>query len=78
MLELSGEFKEPYSIGTLQLWYPLTDMHFILPHVEFEDELSISILKNKATCYKNLQLEIEKSQMRPFLSLLVFFKFLCT
>jgi hypothetical protein len=44
-------------------------MHFILPHVEFEDGLSISVVKNKATCHKKLQLEIDKvfknGQLRP-------------
>jgi hypothetical protein len=35
-------------------------MHFILPHVELEDGLSISVLKTKATRPKNLQQEIVK------------------
>jgi hypothetical protein len=35
-------------------------MHLILFHVEFENELSISVLKNKATYLKKLPLEIEK------------------
>jgi hypothetical protein len=29
-------------------------------HVKFEDGLSIPVLKNRATCHKNLQLKIEK------------------
>jgi hypothetical protein len=43
-----------------QFLYLSIGMHFILFHVEFEDRLSISILKNMATWYKNLQLEIEE------------------
>jgi hypothetical protein len=33
----------------LQFWYHAKDIHFILLHVEFEDGLSISVLKNKTT-----------------------------
>jgi hypothetical protein len=32
--------------------------------VKFEDGFSISVLKNRATPYKNLQLEIVKSQKK--------------
>jgi hypothetical protein len=35
-------------------------MHLILLHVEFDNGLSISVLKNRATYLKKLPLEIEK------------------
>jgi hypothetical protein len=37
-------------------------MPFTLLHVGFEDRLFIPVLKNRATCHKNLQLEIVKVQ----------------
>jgi hypothetical protein len=49
ILGLSVVIREVYSTGILQFWYFLIDEHFILPHVEFEDGLSISVLENKAT-----------------------------
>jgi hypothetical protein len=46
---LSGEFREAYNTGILQFWYLSIDIHFIVFHVEFEDELSISVMKYTAT-----------------------------
>jgi hypothetical protein len=36
------------------------DIRFTLSHVEFEEGLSIAAMKNKATRYKSVQLQIEK------------------
>jgi hypothetical protein len=44
----------------LQVWYHSVDIHFILPHVQFEDGSSIWVLKAWAARHKNLYLEIEK------------------
>jgi hypothetical protein len=57
-LELSVAFREVYNIGILQLWYPSIDIHCFLFHVGFQGGLSISVLKNRAPCHKNLHLEI--------------------
>jgi hypothetical protein len=51
-------FKDAYDTGINQVWYLLIDIHFILRHVKFENGLSTTILKTRATCLKNLQLEI--------------------
>jgi hypothetical protein len=51
---------EAYSTGIYQFWYLSKDMHSFLFHVEFEDGLSISVVKNRARCNKNSQLEIKK------------------
>jgi hypothetical protein len=59
-LELRAEFREAYWTGTLQVWYLSKDIHFFLLHVEFEDGLTISVLKNRATRHKISQLEIVK------------------
>jgi hypothetical protein len=56
-LGLSVVFREPYSASILQFWYILIDIRFILLHVEFEEGLSISVVKNRATRYEKLQLE---------------------
>jgi hypothetical protein len=60
-LGLNVVFREEDNTATLQILYHPEDRHFILFHVEFKDGLSILVLKNKATRYKNLPLEIEKS-----------------
>jgi hypothetical protein len=57
---LTGKFRQAYNTDILQVWYLSIDMPSILLHMEFEDGLSISVLKNRATCHKNLQLGIEK------------------
>lgn len=44
----------------LQIWYLSIDLLLALFRVKFEDGLSISILKNKATRHKTFPLEIEK------------------
>jgi hypothetical protein len=62
VLELSIVIREAYSMGIHQFWYLSIDIQFILLHVEFEDRLFISVLKNRATWLKNLQLEIVKFQ----------------
>jgi hypothetical protein len=49
-----------YSTRILQFCYPSVDMCLILLHVEFEDGLSISVLKDRATRYERLELEIVK------------------
>jgi hypothetical protein len=49
VLELRVVLREAYSTGTLQVWYLSIDMHFILLHINFEKELSISFLRNRAT-----------------------------
>jgi hypothetical protein len=59
-LWLNVVFGEAYNINTLQVRYHSIGIHFILFHVEFKDGLSILVLKNGATRYKNLQLEIAK------------------
>jgi hypothetical protein len=59
VLGLNIVFRESYNTDILQVWYHSTDIHSILSHVEFEDGLFISILKNRATRHKILQLEIE-------------------
>lgn len=53
-------FTEAYNIFILRVWCLSIDSHFALPHVEFEDGYSISVLKNRATRHKKLQLEFEK------------------
>jgi hypothetical protein len=45
ILELSGGFRKPHSTDMLQICHPVIDLHFILLHVELEDELVSSILK---------------------------------
>jgi hypothetical protein len=60
--------KEAYNMGVLRLGYLSIDIRCFLFHVEFEDGLSISVLKNRPTQYKNSQLEIVKflkSQVCP-------------
>jgi hypothetical protein len=56
-LGASVALRVAHSTYTLQVWYLSIDRHFFLIHVEFEDGLSISVLKNWATCHKDLQLE---------------------
>jgi hypothetical protein len=63
-LGINVALKDEYDTCILQFWYLLIDMHFILLHVEFEDGLSVSFLKNKATCHKKLQLEIDKGSKK--------------
>jgi hypothetical protein len=59
-LGLKVVFREAYSTGILQFWHLSIDIRFILLHVEFEDGLSISVVKAKTTRRKTLQLEIVK------------------
>jgi hypothetical protein len=51
---LQRGMQQRYTV--LDILYLSIDIHFNLLHVEFEYGLSISVLKNKATCYKNYQL----------------------
>jgi hypothetical protein len=60
LLGLNVAFIGAYSTDILQFWYHSIDIHSILLYVEFEDGLSISILKIRATHPKKLQLEIKK------------------
>jgi hypothetical protein len=53
---LGGVFTHTYDTDILQVWCISIDMHFILLHVEFEDELFLSVSKYRATCHKSLQL----------------------
>jgi hypothetical protein len=48
VLRLNKVFIEAYSTGILHVWYHLIDMHFIVFRVQFEDGLSISVLKTEA------------------------------
>jgi hypothetical protein len=65
---INDRFRASWSVQkSLQLiytWYLVSFDIYNVPlaffHVEFEDELSISLLRNKATLYKNLPLEIVK------------------
>jgi hypothetical protein len=54
VLGLGVAFTATYNTGILQVWYHLIDRHFNLLHVRFEDELSISLLKNRATWAQKL------------------------
>jgi hypothetical protein len=49
---LAEVFTDTFDAGVLQVWYPSIDIHSTLLHVTFEDGLSISVLKNRATCHK--------------------------
>jgi hypothetical protein len=60
ILGLGVVLKGAYSTGMLQVWYHSIGLHFILPMLEFEDGLSMSVLINRATRYKNLDLEVVK------------------
>jgi hypothetical protein len=60
VLGLHAVLKEAHSSDILQIWYHSIDKHCILSHVEFEDELYISVLKNRGNSSQKLQLEIEK------------------
>jgi hypothetical protein len=83
ILGLRVVLKGAYSTDILQVWYHSIGIHFILLHVVFEDELSISFWKNRTTCHKNLELKIvkflKKSNMfkARFISYAAFFKLLC-
>jgi hypothetical protein len=44
---LRAVFRRAYNTGILQVWYLSIDMHSTLSHVEFEDGLSVSVLKNR-------------------------------
>jgi hypothetical protein len=59
VLGLSVVFREANHTNILPFRYHSIDIHFIFLHVKFEDGLSISGLKNKATRRKNCKLEIE-------------------
>jgi hypothetical protein len=64
ILGLSVVLREAHSKGAFQVWYHSIDIHSILFHVEFEDGLSISVLKN-GNWLQNLQLEIVKKSLSP-------------
>jgi hypothetical protein len=53
-------FRGAYSAGMLQIGHSSIDMYSIPLHVEFENGLSISVMKNKATRNKNVPMEIVK------------------
>jgi hypothetical protein len=52
VLRLNVVLREEYNTDILQVWYPSIDMQCILFDVEFENGLSISVLKDRATCHK--------------------------
>jgi hypothetical protein len=49
VLGLGVVFREAYEIGWFPFCHILIHIHFILLHMEFEDGLSISVLKTRAT-----------------------------
>jgi hypothetical protein len=53
ILRLKGELREAYNTDVLQFLYLSIDMSFILVHVNFDDGLSISVLKTRETKHKN-------------------------
>jgi hypothetical protein len=53
VLELNVVFREAYDTGVLQVQYLSIDIHSLLFHVKFEDSLSISVSRNRATRHKN-------------------------
>jgi hypothetical protein len=68
VLGLCGALREAYNSGILQVWDPSIDIPSVLFHVEFEDWLSVSNVKNRATCYKIFKFHLksfEKSSRRP-------------
>jgi hypothetical protein len=58
VFRLDVVFRGAYDTFSFLFLYLLIDAHFILFHVEFEDELSISVFKDRVTFRKSLQLEI--------------------
>jgi hypothetical protein len=48
------ELTDAYSIGALRFLWRSVDMDCLLLHVKFEDGLSISVLKNKATLLQKI------------------------
>jgi hypothetical protein len=60
VIVLGVVFTHTYGTGILQVCYPSIDIHLILLHVRFDDKLSISVSKTRATRHNNLQLEIVK------------------
>jgi hypothetical protein len=66
VLGVGVALREAYSTDVLQFEYPSIDIHFVLFHLKFEDMLYISVLKNRATCHKNLQLQIVKFLKRSY------------
>jgi hypothetical protein len=53
-------FTDAWSTPFVCSWFSAIDMSCNLFHVQFEYELSISVLRDRATCYKKFELEIEK------------------
>jgi hypothetical protein len=45
-------FSGAYKVNILRILYRSVDTHCILFRVEFEDGSSVSVLRNRATCYK--------------------------
>jgi hypothetical protein len=68
VLELSIVFREAYNISILHVWYLSIDIHCILLHVDFEDMLFITVLRNRATRYKLRSWEIENISKKPMVS----------
>jgi hypothetical protein len=64
VLRLSVVFTDTYDTCILQVWYISIGMHFILLHVEFEDGLSLSGLKYRATCPKNFATKNRKGSQK--------------
>jgi hypothetical protein len=61
VLELKIVFREACITGIHQIWCLLIDIHSIAFHVKFEDRLSTSVLRNRATRCKKVQLYKSKS-----------------
>ncbi|SAM07934.1 hypothetical protein [Absidia glauca] len=47
----STALREARNMGICQLWYHAMDIHTVLLYVEFEDGLSISVLKYKSNAF---------------------------
>lgn len=60
VLELYAVFTYANSTKVLQFLLPPIDIHCPLLRVEFEDGLSISVLRDGPTRYKNCEFEIER------------------
>jgi hypothetical protein len=54
VLELCVKLTRAYDLGTVQFWYLLIDMDYILFYVKFEVGLSVTILRNRVILHKKL------------------------
>jgi hypothetical protein len=64
----SGKFRKAYNIDMLQIYYSSKDIHSTLFYVEIESGLTISVLRDRTTRYKNFELgnqSEKKSLQRP-------------